>query len=552
MTDIKGFSANDILRSLAVELHDGKKAKRWLVREAAKLRLGLPKTVEKYGFSSAKEARAEGKRIFDELQNPFGEDHTVDVSELEDTVDGEFVYTREEKAKTLETIASTAAARRKRKNLFDILRGSATYICSFLTLAFLIGIIVYCFSTGWSTLSWRFITGDYAATTYNVTMEESDKTVAGSHFEYETGENEYFSSRWGVAFVDATKDDGSEDMQISYIAEGSPVQKIRDRTTDIFLNIETGTSVSVLSGIADDGTTINVFARNGAERAAYNFDRMAYIRTGTISIGGNGIRGPLVTTLWMILFALLLAVPFGVGGAIYLSVYAKPNGVTRTIRAMIDMISGIPSIIFGLAGAIIFIPVFTGGGAIGNVLSGSATLACMVLPTIIKSTQEAIDAIPRSMKNASLALGASQTQTVFKVILPNSIPGILTGALLAIGRIIGESAALVFACGVSIQDTVDPTTQSAASLAVYIWKVMSGEAPNYKAASATAILILIVVLVLNISVKLLASRFDKFTPKGPKSFYRKIYDNIKKKWEVRKENRQRILMVTRKENDDAE
>jgi phosphate transport system permease protein len=136
----------------------------------------------------------------------------------------------------------------------------------------------------------------------------------------------------------------------------------------------------------------------------------------------------------------------------------------------------------------------------------------MLLPTIIKTTEESILNIPEGYKLSSHALGASETQTTFKVILPNAIPGILTSILLSVGRIIGESAALIFAIGTAIQDDVS-LFKGSSTLAVHIWTVMSGENPNYGMACVISLIILIVVLILNILVKLVCKKLNKFEVK---------------------------------------
>ena len=149
----------------------------------------------------------------------------------------------------------------------------------------------------------------------------------------------------------------------------------------------------------------------------------------------------------------------------------------------------------------------TGSGG-GSILAGAFTMTLMLLPVVIKTTMEAIMTIPESYKYASLALGASMTQTIFKVILPNSIRGILTSILLATGRIIGESAALIFAIGTYISDHVSLSGQST-TLAVHIWTLMSGDNPNYASACSISIVILIVVFILNLSIKLISLQFDR-------------------------------------------
>ena len=228
------------------------------------------------------------------------------------------------------------------------------------------------------------------------------------------------------------------------------------------------------------------------------------------STGGGGIRGSLLTTLYLIILTLTLALPTGICAAIYLHEFSLNNRLTRFIRIMIDMTSGIPSIIFGLAGAVIFIPFMNGviNSNGGSIASGALTLTLILLPIIIKTTEEALKVIPVNYRSASLALGASKTQTIFKVVLPNAVSGILTATLLSIGRIIGESAALIYAVGTAIKDNV-AINEKSTSLAVHIWSLMSGENPNFALASAIAIIIMIIVFILSISVKLISQRLNK-------------------------------------------
>lgn len=482
-------------------------------------------------------ARRKAVRLEKEAQRNKSDNAVVAATIAFDNMQDDKGYSANEKKSSLEKIAAKRKARSQRRVMWDILRNSATYIFSIITLAVLAGILWYSFSTGASTLSWDFITGKYSSDRIAIQAMTPDQAMPeGENFSYSEKDGEFFSSRWGIAFSDTEAADSTATMTISYIAPDSFFTKFA--TVPEGESVAAGSMVLTMLGRDDAGNRVSVNRNSGAETGALVMDTIAYLTSGTFMTGGNGIGGPLVATLYMILFALAMALPLGMGGAIYLSVYARKSKLTAAMRSLIDMISGIPSIIFGLAGAIIFIPVFgglSGGtGALGNILSGSATLACMVLPTIIKNTEEAINVIPRPLKDASLALGASQTQTVFRIIIPCSVPGILTGTLLAIGRIIGESAALVFATGASIVDNVTPTTPSAATIAVYIWKVMSGETPNVKAAAAASVLILIVVLVLNLLVKILAAKFNVFKPRTPKNFFRKKWDSVVDKRKAKK------------------
>ena len=148
------------------------------------------------------------------------------------------------------------------------------------------------------------------------------------------------------------------------------------------------------------------------------------------------------------------------------------------------------------------------GAKTTNILLGALTMAIILLPTIIRSTEEALRVVPQGLRDASLSLGASQTQTIFKITLPCAMPGILSGILLSIGRVVGESAALIYTMGTFINDQPGLLKQGT-SLAVHIWSVMSGEQPNFELACAISIIILIFVLILNLTVKLLSRRLQK-------------------------------------------
>ena len=207
---------------------------------------------------------------------------------------------------------------------------------------------------------------------------------------------------------------------------------------------------------------------------------------------------------------LVIALPVGILTAVYLTEVAKDTPINRMIKSLISMLTGVPSIIFGLMGAALFIPLTmrimdTQGGSL---ISGALTMAVVVLPVIIKSTEEALLVVPKSYKEASYGLGASVTQTTFKIVLPNAIPGILSATLLSVGRIIGESAALIYGIGTAIKDVVR-LDEKATTLAVHIWSVMAGEVPNIELASAIAVILLITVFSLNLTIKMITHRYMK-------------------------------------------
>ena len=176
------------------------------------------------------------------------------------------------------------------------------------------------------------------------------------------------------------------------------------------------------------------------------------------------------------------------------------------------MLTGVPSIIYGLMGSAFFIPLaqsmFSNRIDSGSIISGAMTLSVIVLPVIIRSTESALDVVPKDYKLASLALGANETQTIFKVMLPNALPGILSASLLAIGRIMGESAALIFAIGTVITDEVSIFGQGT-SLAVHIWASMASENPNFALAATISIILLVVVLSINLLIKFITYKFMK-------------------------------------------
>ena len=210
-------------------------------------------------------------------------------------------------------------------------------------------------------------------------------------------------------------------------------------------------------------------------------------------------------TGYVILFTLIIALPLGIGAAIYLVEYAKPGSkVVKVLRTFIDTLSGVPSIVFGLFGMIFF------GDILGlgySVLTGSVTMVLVVLPTIIRSTEEALIAVPVSLREASYGLGASKVRTIFKVVLPSAFPGIATAAVLSIGRIIGESAALIFTVGSILTFGGSPLDQGS-TLAVLLY-TLSVEGLEKDLSYATAAVLLILAFLLNMIVYFIERRVKK-------------------------------------------
>lgn len=391
----------------------------------------------------------------------------------------------------------------KTRKFKDILMGTNNSFFSFFTLAMLIWIIAYVFINGSKILSWDFITGPYSNHNYTLVTKQDYVLEENLDFSDIDTSKDSVSKKWGVGF---RLDEKEENMYIENISVHSPFLSLVNFSDQSAVDVlQYQYRITYISLIDKEGKGITAYADDGLTSFISALDSGVKITDSSFIVDGGGIQGSLLTTITLIGLTLLFAFPLGIGGAIYLAVYAKNNKATKIIRTLIDMTSGIPSIIFGLAGALIFIP-FTSsmlGTTGGNMLSGALTMTMILLPTIVKTVEESIRVIPSSIINASYALGAGKTETIFKIIIPNAIPGILTSLLLSIGRIIGESAALVFALGSTISDVVS-IGGSNATLAVHIWYILGGENPAFDSACAISIIIIIIILILSVAVKLLS------------------------------------------------
>ena len=210
----------------------------------------------------------------------------------------------------------------------------------------------------------------------------------------------------------------------------------------------------------------------------------------------------IINTLLMTLLSLLVCVPLGIGAAIYLTEYA-PRGsrLVKLVRMTAETLSGIPSIIYGLFGSLFFV-VAMGMGL--SLLSGALTLSIMVLPTIMRTTEEALLAVPDSYREGSFGLGAGRLRTTFKVVLPSAIPGILSGVILAIGRIVGETAALIYTAG-TVPEVPESLLDSTRTLAVHMYTI-STEGLYIDQSYATAVVLLVMVLLINSLSALIARK----------------------------------------------
>lgn len=213
----------------------------------------------------------------------------------------------------------------------------------------------------------------------------------------------------------------------------------------------------------------------------------------------------IVNTLIITLLSLLIAGPIGIFSAIYLVEYAKKgNKLVDIVRITTETLSGIPSIVYGLFGMLFFVTTMKCGYSL---LAGALTLSIMVLPVIMRTTEEALLAVPNSFREGSFGLGAGKLRTIFKIVLPSAVPGILAGVILAIGRIVGETAALIYTAG-TVAELPKSVMSSGRTLAIHMYS-LSKEDLYTDQAYATAVVLLIIVVLINMLSNFVAKKFTK-------------------------------------------
>lgn len=279
-------------------------------------------------------------------------------------------------------------------------------------------------------------------------------------------------------------------------------KRVSDFALTVLFYVCAGISTALIAGIV-----IYVFAK-GVPHVNWSF--LTSVRSalkGTYGIGGN-----IVNTLYIVVLTLLVVTPIGIGAAIYLNEYAKPGKLVRMVEFTTETLSGIPSIIFGLFGMVFF------GETCGcgySLLTGALTLSLMVLPLITRNTQEALKTVPKSYRDGALGIGSTKWHMIRTILLPSAMPGIVTGIILSIGRIVGESAALLFTAGSGFllpklgeygEGLITKIMDSGGTLTIEMYLNMSNA--KYDEAFGIAVVLLIIVLCINFITKLLARHFD--------------------------------------------
>lgn len=276
--------------------------------------------------------------------------------------------------------------------------------------------------------------------------------------------------------------------------------KIKDYLMYALIYICAGFSVILLVGII-----LYVFAK-GIKTVDWSF------LTSVTSVlkGTKGIAGNIVNTLIIILITMVIATPIGIGSAIYLNEYAKPGKLVSIIEYATETLAGIPSIIFGLFGMMFFVEMLKLGYSL---LAGSFTLILMILPLITRNTQEALKTVPASYRSGAIGLGSGKWHMIRTILIPSAMPGIITGVILAIGRIVGESAALLLTAGSAkllpqtFEQLLKKPAQSGGTLTIQMYLSATSEG-DFDTAFGIAVVLLVIVLLINIGTKALTRHFD--------------------------------------------
>ena len=383
------------------------------------------------------------------------------------------------------------------RKLKDNLLNGLIWLSAAFSVGILITIVAFIFSNGWSKISWDFLTNDYESQTQYVNVTSHQSYTAPSSLSSDA----LFSENLGIAI-----EPNEHGYEVAWIDDQSPVKTAKNNADEAF-PVKVGYQLEQING---EGANLKIKADTDADDIINALNASDTLMIKVVSPGG-GIFPMIVSTLMLILVALLFSAPVGILAAIYMVEYAKPGKLVNLIRFATEVLSGIPSVVYGLFGMLIFANTLKLGMSI---LSGGFTLMILLLPTMMRTTEEALKAVPMSYREASYGLGANKIQTLSKVVLPSAIPGILVGVILSIGRTIGESAALLFTIGTFATLPVNPTSghlslfETGTSLTVRAY-VEVKESGNVEMAAAIGIVILVIVFTLNLISRLISKKFSK-------------------------------------------
>lgn len=373
-----------------------------------------------------------------------------------------------------------------------------TYSASIFTIFLLFYILTFIIGKGLPKLNWDMITNDYWSENYIVDISDT-KGFRGSA-NYTPTENVFISEKYGIALSQKDKT-----IVVEYIEADSPlnsgINTTKGETYGDIIPLRVKSTIESMTIMTTDINTYGGIYGTTAQEMVELMDK-GTVENIYFKTPGGGIYGSIQATLLLILISIIVSFPIGLFTAIFITEYEHKNRYFFLLERSIEVLAGIPSIIFGLMGMSVLYPIVSLFNVNGySILLGGLTMSVVLLPIIIRAIQESLRVVPNEYRLASLSLGATQTQTIFKVVLPSALPGILSAVLLSISRVIGESAALIYTTGTFINNTPSLTT-SGTSLAVHIWSIMSAEQPDVAMACAISIIILVIVLFLNLTLRL--------------------------------------------------
>ncbi|BCJ97654.1 phosphate ABC transporter permease PstA [Anaerocolumna chitinilytica] len=373
------------------------------------------------------------------------------------------------------------------RKMKDGLLRSLIYLSTGVTISILFIIIGFVLYKGLPGINVNFLTRNWEDKTTFVNVK-ADASKAG------TDNQDY------IASLGITVKEGEKNLIITKIDKKSAVHNAANLKNEAY-------------GLKKEDIISKIGSDNTADMSYADALKLLKESGGTLRLKvvrpGGGIVPMFVSTIYIILLSLAIAGPVGISAAIYLNEYAKPGRILNSIRFAIQNLAGIPSIIYGLFGMLLFVQTLK---MQYSILAGSLTLSILLLPTIISTTEEALKEIPRSYREGSYGLGATKLQTIAKIILPGALPGILVAVILSIGRIVGESAALIFTAGTiaQIPEGLVGGKSSAATLTTKMYWLIK-ETGDLSSASSIAVVLLILIILLNIASKMITKSFLKKT-----------------------------------------
>jgi len=370
-----------------------------------------------------------------------------------------------------------------KRKIIDTLQKSFVYLCAGITVAILVVIMGFILYKGIPGIHAGFLTRqwDDKTTFVMVTPLENEEAVKENNL---------------VGKLGITLETADKGFLVKKIEKNSPVKEATNLKKAPY-PVKEGDIITDVNKTKLDGLTleegINLLSQADGEL------RLKVRRP------GGGILPMLVTTFYIIVLSLAIAAPIGISSAIYLNEYAKPGRILRLIRFAIQNLAGIPSIIYGLFGMLVFVRLLK---MEYSILAGSLTLSILLLPTIISTTEEALKEIPKAYRDSSYGLGATKIQTIGRIILPGALPGILVAVILSIGRIVGESAALIWTAGTvaQIPSALIGNKAGGATLTTKMYWLIK-ETGNLESASSIAVVLLVLIIVLNLISKRITKVF---------------------------------------------